>query len=151
MTRHSIGSDGHLGVNWMILRVATLVLSKYTWYELPRKFNMGMLKKDKNQEIPWTNHVAPPWKQKFEVNKQHSVEYWLMVYLLDGWDRKDGKTAAVRVIDPEQADVFFVPFFSALSFNSHGHGMSEGAAADKRLQVRPHSLLPRDLFRYWFV
>lgn len=83
---------------------------KIYMYELPRKFNMGMLKKDKNQEIPWTNHVAPPWKQKFEVNKQHSVEYWLMVYLLDGWDRKDGKTAAVRVIDPEQADVFFVPF-----------------------------------------
>lgn len=120
---------------------------KIYMYELPRKFNMGMLKKDKNQEIPWTNHVAPPWKQKFEVNKQHSVEYWLMVYLLDGWDRKDGKTAAVRVIDPEQADVFFVPFFSALSFNSHGHGMSEGAAADKRLQAGLVDILSKS--KWW--
>jgi hypothetical protein len=112
---------------------------KVYMYELPRKYNIGMLKKgDTNQEIPWTNHVVPSWKQKYEVNKQHGVEYWMMVYLLDGWDRKDGGKSAIRVKDPEDADLFFVPFFSALSFNSHGGMLGPG---DKQLQVRSHCFL----------
>jgi hypothetical protein len=42
----------------------------------------------------------------------------------------------VRVKDPEQADVFFVPFFSSLAFNTYGHGMTgPGAEFDKRIQV----------------
>lgn len=115
-------------------------------YELPRKYNIGMLKKDdKNQEMPWTNDIAPPWKQKYAVNKQHSVEYWMMVYLLDGWDRNDGGKSAVRVKDPEEANVFFVPFFSALSLNSHGGMLGPGAELDKKLQVRPHCFICCDL------
>ena len=115
---------------------------KVYMYELPRKYNIGMLNKDdENQEIPWTNHVAPPWKQKYEVNNQHSVEYWMMVYLLDGLDPKDGQKAAIRVKDPHEADVFFVPFFSALSLNSHGGVVGPGAEQDKQLQVRPHCFL----------
>lgn len=110
---------------------------KVYMYDLPRKYNMGMIKKgDKNQELPWTNHVAPPWSQRWEVNKQHSVEYWLMAYLLDSGLHKDELRAAVRVRDPEQADVFFVPFFASLSFNYHAHGMSgPGAEVDRQLQV----------------
>ena len=93
-------------------------------YELPRKYNMGMVKRDgnkDNQELPWTSHVVPAWIQQ-ATNRQHSVEYWMMAYLLDpGWDRNDcGQHTAVRVKDPEQADVFFVPFFSSLSLNHYG-------------------------------
>lgn len=107
-------------------------------YELPRKYNFGMIKPDKkNEDLPWKNHVAPPWAQQWEVNKQHSVEYWLTVYLLDGWDRKDNKRVAVRVRDPEQADIFFVPFFASLSFNNYGHTMNgPGSEIDRSLQVR---------------
>jgi hypothetical protein len=40
------------------------------------------------------------------------------------------------VKDPEQADVFFVPFFSSLAFNTYGHGMTgPGAEYDKRIQA----------------
>jgi hypothetical protein len=107
-------------------------------YELPRKYNFGMIKLDKkNEDLPWKNHVAPPWAQQWEVNKQHSVEYWLTVYLLDGWDRKDNKRVAVRVRDPEQADIFFVPFFASLAFINYGHNMSgPGSEIDRGLQVR---------------
>ena len=114
---------------------------KVYMYDLPRKYNMGLLTKndsDDEQEIPWTNPVAPPWTFEFAVNKQHSVEYWLMVYLLNARDGEDGEMAAIKVNDPKQADVFFVPFFSARSFNDYGHDMlAAKAAIDKGLQVRP--------------
>lgn len=43
---------------------------------------------------------------------------------------------AVRVSDPELADAFFVPFFSSLSFNTHGHTMTDPATEiDRKLQV----------------
>lgn len=113
---------------------------KVYMYELPRKYNMGLLVDDvKNQEVPWTNHLPPIWGSDFGVNKQHSVEYWLMLYILNSWDRKDKKVAAVRVRNPAKADVFFVPFFSARSFNNFGVNMTHPKAeVDKELQVRPH-------------
>jgi len=108
---------------------------KVYMYELPRKYNMGMLKKDgTSQELPWTSPVVPTWTQQ-ATNRQHSVEYWMMAYLLDGWDRQDGKHTAVRVKDPEQADVFFVPFFSSVSLNHYGK-----TEHDQQNQVRSHSL-----------
>jgi hypothetical protein len=112
-------------------------LLKVYMYDLPRKYNLGMIKKDeKNQEIPWTNKVAPAFKTRWQVNRQHSVEYWMMVYMLDALDSENGERVAVRVKDPEQADVFFVPFFSSLAFNTYGHGMTgPGAEYDKRIQV----------------
>lgn len=65
---------------------------------------------------------------------QHSVEYWMMGSLL----YEDGQRGeAVRVLDPEVADAFFVPFFSSLSFNTHGHTMKDPATLiDRQLQVR---------------
>jgi hypothetical protein len=60
--------------------------------------------------------------------------------------------AAVRVKDPKQADVFFVPFFSARSFNNYGHNMLDPEAEiDKGLQVRAFSFLTSHLFWCCFV
>lgn len=42
---------------------------------------------------------------------------------------------AVRVMDPDLADVFFVPFFSSLSFNVHVRNMAETNTVDEKLQV----------------
>jgi hypothetical protein len=120
---------------------------KVFMYDLPRKYNLGMLKKDDgiNQELPWTDQeVAPALKTRWGVNRQHSVEYWMMLDMLqDDHDpshnhdgKKEEKKAAVRVKDPEQADVFFVPFFSSLSFNTYGRIMlGPEAKIDKLLQV----------------
>jgi hypothetical protein len=119
---------------------------KVFMYDLPRKYNLGMVKKDDgiNQELPWTDQeVAPALKTRWGVNRQHSVEYWMMLDMLQAdhdpshnHDGKEEKKAAVRVKDPEQADVFFVPFFSSLSFNTYGRIMlGPEAKIDKLLQV----------------
>ncbi|CAM6067445.1 unnamed protein product [Sphagnum tenellum] len=120
---------------------------KVFMYDLPRKYNLGMVKKDDgiNQELPWTDQeVAPALKTRWGVNRQHSVEYWMMLDMLqDDHDpshnhdgKKEEKKAAVRVKDPEQADVFFVPFFSSLSFNTYGRIMlGPEAKIDKLLQM----------------
>ncbi|KAJ6767787.1 EXOSTOSIN-LIKE [Salix koriyanagi] len=43
---------------------------------------------------------------------------------------------AVRVLDPENAEAFFVPFFSSLSFNTHGRNMTDPETEkDRQLQV----------------
>ncbi len=119
---------------------------KVFMYDLPRKYNLGMVKKDDgiNQELPWTDQeVAPALKTRWGVNRQHSVEYCMMLDMLQAdhdpshnHDGKEEKKAAVRVKDPEQADVFFVPFFSSLSFNTYGRIMlGPEAKIDKLLQV----------------
>lgn len=77
----------------------------------------------------------PPWPKNSGLKKQHSVEYWMMGSLL--WEGNGGDgTEVVRVSDPEVADAFFVPFFSSLSFNTHGHNMNDPATEiDHQLQV----------------
>ncbi len=62
-------------------------------------------------------------------------------------DGKEGKNAIVRVNDLEQADVFFVPLMSSLSFNTYGHIMFRlEAKIDKLLQVSMLLLLLLLLF-----
>lgn len=122
---------------------------KVYMYDLPRKYNMGLLIKDeKNKELPWTDPLPPTWSFNYGVNKQHSVEYWLMVYLINGWERKDKTMAAIRVKDPEQADVYFVPFFSARSFNTFGVNMLDPVAQmDKQLQAGIVEMLSKS--KWW--
>ncbi|XWS22751.1 hypothetical protein CRYUN_Cryun29cG0063200 [Craigia yunnanensis] len=105
-------------------------------YELPRKFHVGMMDRRSSEEAtPVTMENLPPWPSNSGVKRQHSVEYWLMASLLydgNGEEMRD----AVRVSDPETADVFFVPFFSSLSFNTHGHKMTDPETeVDRQLQV----------------
>ncbi|KAK3443325.1 hypothetical protein EUGRSUZ_B03487 [Eucalyptus grandis] len=59
-----------------------------------------------------------------------------------------GGREAVRVLDPESADVFFVPFFSSLSFNTHGHNMTDPATEiDRELQIDLLEFLRQS--KYW--
>lgn len=102
-------------------------------YDLPRKFNFGMLQPGFDQESPWTKQRVPRWPLGSGLRKQHSVEYWMMLYLLDSSAKQ---RAAIRVFDPTKADVFFVPFFSSLSFNIHGVNMLDPETEkDRLLQV----------------
>eukprot|EP01018_Ginkgo_biloba_P006248 Gb_02382 [translate_table: standard] len=118
---------------------------KVYMYDLPRRFNFGMLKKNSSQQnLPWTSSIIPPWPQRSGLKKQHSVEYWMMVYLLDQWTGGEGERAAVRVKDPEQADVFFVPFFASLSFNVHGQTMRDPETEiDRQMQIELVDMLRR--------
>lgn len=56
-----------------------------------------------------------------------------LLYEGDGAEDRD----AVWVLDLEMADIFFVPFFSLLSFNTHGHVMTDlETEIDQQLQAR---------------
>ncbi|XP_061338752.1 probable arabinosyltransferase ARAD1 [Gastrolobium bilobum] len=120
---------------------------KVYMYDLPRRFNVGMLnsRSTAEPESPVTAGDYPPWPEKSGLMKQHSVEYWMMGSLLyDGGDRSE----AIRVWDPEVADVFFVPFFSSLSFDTHGHHMKDSATAvDRQLQIDLMGILRQS--KYW--
>ncbi|XP_031477834.1 probable arabinosyltransferase ARAD1 [Nymphaea colorata] len=118
-------------------------------YDLPRRFNVGMIRRsDPDQDIPWTSPTLPPWPHNSGLKKQHSVEYWMMASLLGGANDADEEPAAARVLDPESADVFFVPFFSSLSFNTHGHNMTDPETeVDRKLQADVLRILSES--KYW--
>ncbi|XWS34579.1 hypothetical protein CRYUN_Cryun21dG0050300 [Craigia yunnanensis] len=103
-------------------------------YDLPRKFRVGMMDRQSSDEAaPVTMENFPPWPSKPGIQRQHSVEYWLMASLLYNGEEEN---EAVRVSDPITADAFFVPFFSSLSFNTHGHKMTDPETEiDHQLQV----------------
>lgn len=103
-------------------------------YDLPKRFNVAMLNRRKSGgDEPVTARNLAPWPRNSGLKKQHSVEYWMMASLLyEGNETRE----AVRVLDPGLADVFFVPFFSSLSFNTHGRNMTDPATEiDRKLQV----------------
>lgn len=103
-------------------------------YDLPRRFHVGMINRRSTDDSPVTAQNVPPWPRHSGLKKQHSMEYWMMASLLYNGGGED--LEAVRVSDPESADVFFVPFFSSLSFNSHGHNMTDPETeVDHQLQV----------------
>ncbi|XP_058194699.1 probable arabinosyltransferase ARAD1 isoform X2 [Rhododendron vialii] len=103
-------------------------------YDLPRRFNVGMLDRRSSDETPVTARTLPAWPGRSGLRKQHSAEYWMTASLL--CEGEDPTREAIRVLDPDSADVFFVPFFSSLSFNTHGHNMTDPATEiDRQLQV----------------
>ncbi|XP_021899771.1 probable arabinosyltransferase ARAD1 isoform X3 [Carica papaya] len=103
-------------------------------YDLPRKFHVGMLDSRSSDVMPLTAENFPSWPSNSGIKRQHSVEYWLMASLFG--DSSDGEEReAVRVLDPDFADAFFVPFFSSLSFNTHGKNMTDPETeVDRQLQ-----------------
>uniref|UniRef100_A0A1D1ZDF7 Putative glycosyltransferase At3g07620 n=1 Tax=Anthurium amnicola TaxID=1678845 RepID=A0A1D1ZDF7_9ARAE len=120
-------------------------------YDLPRRFNVGMLERRRpggeDTELPPVDRASlPPWPQNSGLKKQHSVEYWMMASLLAG--DSGGEAEAIRVRDGDEAEAFFVPFFSSLSFNSHGHNMTDpDTEIDRQLQVELLKFLRGS--RYW--
>ncbi|RZB96215.1 putative arabinosyltransferase ARAD1 isoform C [Glycine soja] len=113
-------------------------------YDLPRRFNVGMIDRRSASETPVTVEDWPAWPVNWGLKKQHSVEYWMMGSLLNAGEGRE----AVRVSDPELAQAFFVPFFSSLSFNTHGHTMKDPATQiDRQLQVDLMELLKKS--KYW--
>lgn len=101
-------------------------------YDLPPRFNVEMLGYKYSTAPNSTNFPLLP--RHFGVKRQHSVEYWMMGSLMV--EDVDG-LEAVRVQNGDDADVFFVPFFSSLSFNSHGRNMTDPeTVVDRQLQVR---------------
>lgn len=105
-------------------------------YDLPPRFNVGLMDPNFPDHTPVTAENIPAWRWNDGLRKQHSVEYWMMASLLEGNNASGPTREAIRVSDPDSADVFFVPFFSSLSFNVHVKNMAELNTVDEQLQVR---------------
>ncbi|GMH31081.1 hypothetical protein Nepgr_032924 [Nepenthes gracilis] len=118
---------------------------KVYMYDLPRRFNVGMLQRQSSDKTPVTESTLPPWPFTSGLGKQHSVEYWMLASLLySGGDDRE----VIRVLDPETADAFFVPFFSSTSFNRHGLNMTDPETdIDKQLQIDVVNFLKKS--KYW--
>ncbi|GAA0177416.1 glycosyltransferase [Lithospermum erythrorhizon] len=138
---------------------STLSPIKVYMYDLPRRFNVGMLthpggnasSSDVDDNVAVTRENIPPWPARSGLNRQHSVEYWLMASLLYYNDTEEANGSGqevVRVMDPDSAEAFFVPFFSSLSFNVHGNSMRDPQTEfDKQLQVDIVKFLRES--KYW--
>ncbi|KAJ4975765.1 hypothetical protein NE237_000871 [Protea cynaroides] len=80
-------------------------------YDLPRKFTYGVIESYLMARDSLKSPVDDVSTLKYPGN-QHSAEWWLFKDLL----REDRYgSPVVRVLDPEEADLFYVPFFSSLS------------------------------------
>ncbi|KAJ4760332.1 Exostosin-like protein [Rhynchospora pubera] len=116
----------------------TEALLKVYIYDLPPMFHFGMLGWKGKANQTWPDVSEPNQVPKYPggLNLQHSIEYWLILDLLSstipGFKRP---CTAIRVEDPNLADIFFVPFFSSLSYNRHSkiHG-KEKISKNKFLQ-----------------
>ncbi|KAL5537793.1 hypothetical protein UlMin_042233 [Ulmus minor] len=148
----SIGTGGDLRSYFFPLRSSSTPFClinppplRVFMYDLPRRFNVGMLNRRSQHQTPVTAQTWPPWPNNSGLKRQHSVEYWMMASLLY---QADDATEAVRVSDPGMADAFFVPFFSSLSFNTHGHNMTDPQTRfDHQLQIDLLKLLGES--EYW--
>ncbi|KAK8916119.1 hypothetical protein KSP39_PZI023194 [Platanthera zijinensis] len=119
-------------------------------YDLPHRFNFGMMDhRPDSDPAPSTGKGIPPWPTSWGIKKQHSVEYWMTASLLVGEHDASGEfSEAIRIREGEDADVFFVPFFSSLSFNSHGRNMTDpDTEIDRKLQAELLDILRES--KYW--
>ncbi|KAL0372278.1 UNVERIFIED_CONTAM: putative arabinosyltransferase A [Sesamum calycinum] len=111
-------------------------------YDLPPRFNAGLLDASFPENTPVTAANYPAWRWNDGLRRQHSVEYWMMASLLyEGNDESGLTREAVRVSDPHSADVFFVPFFSSFSLNVYVHNMKESNTVDEKLQLEIVNIL----------
>lgn len=117
---------------------------KVFMYDLPFRFNLAMINHQIKDGVSLDARNFPPWPSSSGLRQQHSVEYWMMGSLINVHEGSE----AIRVLDPEVADVFFVPFFSSTSFNTHGHNMTDPATEiDRQLQVDLLNFLSKS--KYW--
>ncbi|KAK9090131.1 hypothetical protein Sjap_023308 [Stephania japonica] len=116
-------------------------------YDLESRFNLGLVHREwlgANWTVSEEN--LPPWPSDSGLGVQHSVEYWMMASMV--YEGVEKWREAVRVKDPETADVFFLPFFSSQSFLVHGINMTdEESLVDRQLQEDMVQFLRES--KYW--
>ncbi|GAB2223897.1 hypothetical protein Droror1_Dr00004642 [Drosera rotundifolia] len=104
------------------------VVLRVYMYDLPPEFHFGLVgwKGGTNQIWPDVSKTGQIPSYPGGLNLQHSVEYWLTLDLLSSNVGEVVRPcSAVRVANPSQADVIFVPFFASLSYNRHSTKVGE--------------------------
>ncbi|KAF3793354.1 putative arabinosyltransferase [Nymphaea thermarum] len=116
-------------------------------YDLPRKFTYGVVE----NYLLARDALKPATRYDNSVLRypghQHSAEWWLFTDLLNA--SRPADSPVVRVFDPEEADLFYVPFFSSLSLVVNPiRGVSNGVVySDERMQDELVEWLDRQ--PYW--
>ncbi|KAI3759302.1 hypothetical protein L6452_07013 [Arctium lappa] len=110
-------------------------LLKVFMYDLPPDFHFGLLgwKGAPNQIWPNVGNFSEIPRYPGGLNLQHSTEYWLTLDLLSSVTPNVPRSCtAVLVHNSSQADIFFVPFFSSLSYNRHSkvQGTEKNSTSD---------------------
>ncbi|KAA0043171.1 hypothetical protein IC582_028860 [Cucumis melo] len=80
-------------------------------YDVPTRFTYGVIE---NHGIARGGKPVPEVTDLKYPGHQHMAEWFLFTDLLRPESERIG-SAVVRVFDPEEADLFYVPFFSSLS------------------------------------
>ncbi|KAJ4734126.1 Exostosin family protein [Rhynchospora pubera] len=109
---------------------------KLYMYDLPPEFHFGLLDWKPEGDSVWPNLHRKIPNYPGGLNLQHSIEYWLTLDLLSSTDpTRPNPCTAVRVTDPNQADLIFVPFFSSVSYNRYSKVIPpEKISLNKKLQ-----------------
>ncbi|KAH9295805.1 hypothetical protein KI387_039393, partial [Taxus chinensis] len=124
-------------------------LLKVYMYDLPPEFHFGMLEWKPEKSV-WPMNLTQIPRYPGGLNLQHSPEYWLTVDLLSSnLPGRSSPCTARRVENSREADVFFVPFFSSLSYNRHSKVEShESKSRNELLQEKlVHFLMGREAWR----
>lgn len=105
---------------------------KVYMYELPRKFTYGVIEeylRARSIDINGPSSLGYP-------GNQHSAEWFLFMDLQRPHAERAG-SPALRVERPEDADVFYVPFFSSLSLlvNYSRSGSLSVSYSDEKMQM----------------
>jgi len=122
---------------------------KVFMYNLPPEFHFGMLDWKPERSV-WPTNLTDIPRYPGGLNLQHSPEYWLTVDLLSSnMPGRSSPCSAWRVENSKEADVFFVPFFSSLSYNRHSKVESRGyKSRNERLQEKlVHFLMAQETWR----
>ncbi|GFP99390.1 probable arabinosyltransferase arad1 [Phtheirospermum japonicum] len=109
-------------------------------YDLPPEFHFWLLgwNGSTNQTWPNVSDLKSIPSYPGGLNIQHSTEYWLTLDLLaSNTQNVIRPCSAIRVMDPSEANLIFVPFFSSLSYNRHSKRHDkEKASGDRILQEK---------------
>ncbi|KAL2930561.1 putative arabinosyltransferase ARAD1, partial [Bienertia sinuspersici] len=122
---------------------------KIYMYDLPREFTYGVIESYAIARGGINAPVSDDSELRYPGN-QHSAEWYLFSDLIKGGiDRVDGDV--VRVFEPEEADLFYVPFFSSLSLvanptRANSNGGNE-VYSDEKMQVNLIGWLEEQV--YW--
>ncbi|KAI5081278.1 hypothetical protein GOP47_0004461 [Adiantum capillus-veneris] len=105
---------------------------KVYMYDLPRKFTYGVIEeylRARSIDINGTSQLRYP-------GNQHSAEWFLFMDLQKPHAARAG-SPALRVESPQDADIFYVPFFSSLSLlvNFSRSGSSPVSYSDEQMQM----------------
>lgn len=140
-TATSIDVAGNRGVRFLDRANDAANNVRIYMYDLPRRFTYGVI--ESYAAARGGGPVGDDSLLKYPGN-QHSAEWYLFADLnRPSKERID--SAVTRVMDPKEADLFYVPFFSSLSLvanpvrSAAGNiGPDKTSYSDEQTQVRIH-------------